>query len=128
LDISDNNIVSGPPAAFEPPASPSIPQPRRTYAFIDFELSAFYPPSDSDSGSDSGSDYSSDKSNAGPDDSNSDDSDSDSDHGTFKVTGDVTTLIAPEMSATVKYDPFKADIWQMGTLLAMAMKVRALLN
>jgi serine/threonine protein kinase len=48
---------------------------------------------------------------------------SSSDPGPFKTTGDVATHIAPEMSPTIEYDPFKVDIWQMGTLLTRAAKV-----
>ena len=46
-----------------------------------------------------------------------------SDPGPFKVAGEVATLVAPEMSTGIEYDPFKADIWQMGTLLTRAAKV-----
>lgn len=87
LDISDGNILSGPLSAFD---SKSNPKPPRSFAFIDFELSIIYPPSDP---------------------------------GPFQVTGDVATHVAPEMSTDIGYDPFKADIWQMGTLLTRAAKV-----
>jgi serine/threonine protein kinase len=46
-----------------------------------------------------------------------------SDPGPFKTTGNVATHVAPEMSPTIGYDPFKVDIWQMGTLLTRAAKV-----
>lgn len=44
--------------------------------------------------------------------------------GPFEVIGDVATHVAPEMSAEIGYDPFKADVWQMGTLLKRAAKER----
>ncbi|KAJ7134582.1 kinase-like domain-containing protein [Mycena epipterygia] len=84
LDISDGNILAGPPGEHKP-------KPQRAYAFIDFELSIIY---------------------------------SESDRGPYSVTGSVATYVAPEMSETVSYDPFKADIWQMGELLSLAAKER----
>jgi hypothetical protein len=44
--------------------------------------------------------------------------------GPYSVVGDIATYTAPEMSSSVSYDPFEADIWQMGTLLKIAAEER----
>ncbi|KAJ7150233.1 kinase-like domain-containing protein [Mycena filopes] len=37
------------------------------------------------------------------------------------VTGNTATFKAPEMSKVVPYDPFKADVWQMGHFFSLAV-------